>query len=255
MTKLTVKFVPEHLLKLKAALEEEKREASCVNNQKNLKAQHRDQKSGSNEHQKNNQKSELLTAKITPNTNDKNDDTNSPVVKKEIRQQRPIPFSRNERVMHALNWLYVTFPMLFKKHEKVPLKVGILYDIFVWLDAHKENIAEESCSVLPTKTAIRDAIKFYTMNTWYQKALVEQVKRYNLEGAHVDDVQELHKTHATERQLRIEEKIKIKNEKRDAYRAKRKVRKEEKTNKIDTGDEPLMENTSIQHEEKTQKEP
>ena len=253
MTKLTVKLAPEQLLKLKATLEEGKRETSYVNDQKEQKERHRDQKSGSNEHPNNNKTSKSLKDKVRTSTKD--DDTKTEVVKKEIKQQRPVPFARNERVMHALNWLYVTFPNLFKKQEKVPLKVGILYDIFVWLDAHKDSLAEENCVAHPTKTAIRDAVRFYTMNTWYQKALVEQDKRYNLEGIYVDDVQELHKTHATERHLRIEEKIKTKNEKRDAYHAKRKAREAEKANKIDTGDVPLLENTSIQHEEKTQKEP
>ncbi len=69
-----------------------------------------------------------------------------------------------------------------------------------------------------------------------------------MEGVPVDDVQELHKTHATEHCLRIEEKIRTKNEKREAYHAKRKAREAEKENKTDTGDMPLMENTSIEYE-------
>ena len=249
MTKLTVKLAPEQLLKLKVTLEEGKGETSYVNDQKEQKERHRGQKSGSNEYPKNNKKSEPLNANLRTSTKD--DDTRTEGVKKEIKQQRTVPFGCNERVMHALDWLYVAFPKLFKKQEKVPLKVGILYDIFVWLDAHKDNLAEENCVAHPTRTAIRDAVRFYTVNRTYQKALVEQDKRYNLEGVHVDDVQELHKTHATEHYLRIEEKIKIKNEKRDAYRAKRKAREAEKAIKVDTRDMSLMENTWIQQEDKT----
>jgi sRNA-binding protein len=251
MTKLTVKLAPEQLLKLKDTLEEGKRKDLCVNDQKEQKTQHRDQKSGFNEHLKNNKKSEPLNANLRKSTKD--DDTKTEGVKKEIKQQRFVPFARNQRVMHALDWLYVTFPKLFKKQEKVPLKVGILYDIFVWLDAHRDNLAEENCVSHPTKTAIRDAVRFYTMNTWYQKALVEQDKRYNLEGVPVDDVQELHKARATEHYLRIEEKIKTKNEKRDAYRAKRKTREAEKENKMAMSDVPVTENAMIQHKDKTAK--
>jgi sRNA-binding protein len=252
MTKLTVKLAPEQLLKLKAALEEGKREDLCVNDQKEQKELHRDQKSGSNEHPSNN-KSVPLNAKIRTSTKD--DNTKTEVVKKEIKQQRSVPFGRNERVINALDWLSVTFPKLFKKQEKVPLKVGVLNDIFMWLDAHKDNLAEENCAAYPTKTAIRDAVRFYTINRTYQKALFEQDKRYNLEGVHVDDVQELHKAHATEHYLRIEEKIKTKNEKRDAYRAKRKAREAEKENKMAMSDVPVTENAMIQHKDKTPKKP
>jgi hypothetical protein len=68
-------------------------------------------------------------------------------------------------------------------------------------------------------------------------------------------VQELHKAHATEHYLRIEEKIKTKNEKRDAYRAKRKAREAEKTIKMAMSDVPVTENAMIQHKDKTAKKP
>ncbi len=249
MTTLTVKSIPEKLLKLKAALEEGKRDVVSLNDQKNQRAQHRDQKSGSKEHQKNNQTSEQVTSNITTRTKD--DGTKTSVIKKEIKQQRPVPYAQNERIMNALNWLYVTFPKLFKKQEKVPLKVGILTDIFVWIDAHKESVGEVERAEIPTKTAIRDAITFYTTNLMYQKALAEQDKRYDLAGAPIDEVNELHKIHATERQMKIEEIIKIKNEKRSVYHAKRKDRDAERAQKIATQDVPLMENMSIQHEDKT----
>ena len=102
MTKLTVKFVPEQLLKLKAALEEGKREVMFSNDQKNQRAQHRVQKNGSKEHPKNNQTSEQMTTSITTRTKD--DVTEKPTVKKEIKQQRPVPYAQNERIMNALNW-------------------------------------------------------------------------------------------------------------------------------------------------------
>ena len=232
MTKLTVKFVPEQLLKLKVALEEGKREVMSSNDKQNQRAQHRDQKNGSKEHPRNNQTSEQMTASITTRTKD--DVTETPTVKKEIKQQRPVPYAQNERIMNALNWLYVTFPKLFKKQEKVPLKVGILYDILVWLDENKNNVEDEVREERPTRTAIRDALTFYTNNKGYQQALVENDKRYNLEGFAVDDVHEGHKTHAIERQTKIEEIIKMKNEKRSVYHAKRKARDAERAQKIDT---------------------
>lgn len=111
MTKLTVKLAPEQLLKLKAALEEGKREDLCVNDQKEQKERHRDQKRGSNEYPKNNKKSEPLNANLRTSTKD--DNTEIEVVKKEIKPPRSIPFGRNERVMHALDWLYVAFPRLW----------------------------------------------------------------------------------------------------------------------------------------------
>ena len=246
MTTLTVKSIPEKLLKLKAALEEGKRDVVSLNDKKNQKTQHRNQKSGSKEHPKNNQTPEQVAANITMRTKD--DATQLPVVKKEIKQQRPVPYAQNERIMNALNWLYVTFPKLFKKQEKLPLKIGILYDILVWLDDNKDSVGEEVREERPTRTAIRDALTFYTNNKWYQQALVENDKRYDLDGIAVDNVQDVHKTHAIERHTKIEDKIKAKNEKWDAYRAKRKVSEEKKINKIVPDDVLLTENISIHSE-------
>lgn len=249
MTTLTVKSNLKKLLKLKAALEEGKRETSCVNDQKAKKTQIAASKNRSYEQLKKNQKPEHLSVEMTPNTKD--DAMQLYSSKKSVKPPRPVPFVRNERVMSALDWLYVTFPQLFKKQEKVPLKVGILYDIFVWLEAHKENLDEEQYATLPTKTAIRDAVTFYTMNPWYQKSLVEHDKRYDLDGFEVDDVQDVHKTYATERHTKIEEKIKIQNEKRKAYHAKKKAKKEEKANKIPTNGAPVIDDAVFHLEDKT----
>ena len=252
MTTLTVKSIPEKLLKLKAALEEGKRETSCVNDQKAKKTQTAASKNRSHVQPKKNQKPEHLSVEMTQNTKD--DAMQLSSSKKSVKPPRPVPFVRNERVMSALDWLYVTFPQLFKKQEKVPLKVGILYDIFVWLEAHKENFDEEQYATLPTKTAIRDGVTFYTMNPWYQKALVEQDKRYDLDGFAVDDVQDVHKTYATERHSKIQEKIKAQNEKRKAYHAKKKEKKAEKANKIATREPLIIEDIAIQLEDKTAQE-
>lgn len=252
MTTLTVKSIPEKLLQLKEALEEGKRETCVVNDQKAKKTQITVSKNHSYEQLKKNQKPEHLSVEMTPNTNNNVMQLSSS--KKVIKPPRPVPFVRNERVMSALDWLYVTFPQLFKKQEKVPLKVGILHDIFVWLEGHKENIDEKSCVPLPTKTAIRDAVTFYTMNPWYQKALVEHDKRYDLDGFAVGDVQDVHKTYATERHSKIEEKIKAQNDKRKAYHAKKKARKAEKADEVAISELPIIEDASVHHEDKTAQE-
>lgn len=175
MTKLTINLSPEGLLTLKAACGGGVKETSGVKEQH---SHHRDQKISSNEEPKNNQTSEQVEAQTTLCVT--HDGTHTPVVKKEIKQQRHIPYVHNARIMNALNWLYVTFSKLFKRQEKVPLKVGVLCDIFAWIDVNKEHMCEEERVGIPTKTAIRDAVTFYTTNRQYQHALIEQDKRYNL---------------------------------------------------------------------------
>ena len=135
--------------------------------------------------------------------------SSTPASKKVIPNHKPIPFRKNERVQAALVWLHETYPIAFHKTEKKPLKVGIWHDIIL-------NLTEAS----PTKTAIRDALTFYTGNPTYQKAVLEQPIRYDLSGNEVGEVEEEHKEYATKRCEDMATLLKIRKEKWKANKAK-----------------------------------
>jgi ProP effector len=128
---------------------------------------------------------------------------------KVIPNHKSIPFRKNERVQVALAWLHETYPLAFRKTEKKPLKVGILQDIFL-------NLTEAS----PSKTAIRDALTFYTGSSSYQKAVLEQPLRYDLSGTEVGEVEEEHKAYATKRHEDMATLLKIRKEKWKANKEK-----------------------------------
>ena len=140
--------------------------------------------------------------------------------KKVIPNHKPIPFRKNERVQSALVWLHETYPLAFHKTEKKPLKVGILQDIFL-------NLTEAS----PSKTAIRDALTYYTGSPSYQKAVLEQPLRYDLNGTVVGEVEEEQKAHATKRQEDMMVLLKERKEKWRANKEKHKQRQKLKTEK------------------------
>jgi ProP effector len=140
--------------------------------------------------------------------------------KKVIPNHKPIPFRKNERVQSALVWLHETYPLAFHKTEKKPLKVGILQDIFL-------NLTEAS----PSKTAIRDALTYYTGSPSYQKAVLEQPLRYDLNGTVVGEVEEEQKAHATKRQEDMMVLLKERKEKWRANKEKHKQRQKLKAKK------------------------
>ena len=118
----------------------------------------------------------ITNAKRKPKTQLRADETN-------------VLLSKSERVQSSLDWLHITFPQLFKKQDLLPMKIGTTLDISAWVDA------QESKASIPSKTAIRNAIRIYTSTPEYQKALIENTKRYDLNGTEhgiVEDVQKVH---------------------------------------------------------------
>ena len=200
--------ISEYLLKLKAALEEGKRDPKhdLEKKQQTVKTQDRQAKSAVVK-----VKSVLSTS--TRQTSAAIDaDVSAAAPKKDVNQKR-IPFHKNERILAAHAYLHEKFPNVFKREEKLPLKIGILNDIFECLDADT-----------PSKKSIRDAVQFYTSNYHYQKALLANDKRYDLNGIEVGVVEEKQKEHATDRHDKISAIIKEKQEKRQAlYERKRMI--------------------------------
>jgi len=76
----------------------------------------------------------------------------------------------------TLMWLCKHYPKCFSIKDPVPLKIGIIEDIF---------------AVVPkimSKTILRKVLKRYTRTARYLNALVSNPHRYNLEGERVGEV-------------------------------------------------------------------
>jgi ProP effector len=83
-------------------------------------------------------------------------------------------------------WLFHQFPKCFREDHALPLKVGILKDIFDKLPEDKSI----------SRLQIRRALKFYTNHPAYQRALVYKTERVDLEGNVVGLVEAEHKKDA-----------------------------------------------------------
>lgn len=242
------KSISEALLKLKAALEEGKRDdAPAKSGSKEVHpAQDRTIKPAHKSPTKKLRltKWENKTAKEGSTKNYNTRDTNHPKSEQASHEKadrkskphvesKPIPLSRNERVKTALAWLCETFPNLFKANDRLPLKIGITQDVAAWIDVHKalaepgddtaDIQAEALTPFIPSKTAVRDAITVYTNTPQYQKALLSNDKRYDLDGNEVGIVEEKQKEHADQRNAKIEAAIQVQVEKREALRERRKM--------------------------------
>ncbi len=122
-------------------------------------------------------------------------------------EDRHVLLSKSERVACALQWLHDTFPNLFKEQGQLPMKIGTTHDISDWIDGCKNTHHSEgdthteanATSEIPSKTAIRDAIRMYTNTPQYQKALQDNDKRYDVNGVEFGVVEEQQKEHAEHR--------------------------------------------------------
>ena len=242
------KSIPEALLKLKAALEEGKRDempAKSAGKEVHLTQDKAIKPAYKSPTKKVGQpKWENKTVKEGSTKNHNTRDTNRPRHEQASHEKtnckpkphiesKPIPLSRNERVKTALTWLCETFPNLFKANDRLPLKIGITQDVAAWIDAHKTlaepggdatDIQVEALTpFIPSKTAVRDAITVYTNTPQYQKALLSNDKRYDLDGNEVGIVEEKQKEHADQRNAKIEAAIQVQVEKREALRERRKM--------------------------------
>jgi sRNA-binding protein len=224
------KMIPELLLKLKNALEKgespiqkEQSEACTLNvhSLKNSSQQDRgEQSSYSNESISSNVKAkkEIMTRPIE-----------GPKANISANPKR-IPFSKNERVKTAFDWLSTTFPSVFNGEVCLPLKLGISQDIAAWKAANDTDNASvdrdinvHSATFFPTKTAIRDALSFYTHSLRYQKSILENDKRYDLNGNEAGVVDVEHKEYARQRKASIEAIIHARKIKREGLKERRKL--------------------------------
>jgi Activator of osmoprotectant transporter ProP len=105
---------------------------------------------------------------------------------------------RYEVAIGILKSLEQLFPKCFSQTEPKPLKLHIEQDLF----------ALESVAALGTKTAVRNALKLYTIHTHYLKATIEQDDRIDLEGNPVEKVEQKHKEYSKEQ---LEKRLKAKN--------------------------------------------
>lgn len=223
MSTLPPKTLSEQLLRLKAALEDGK----GVDAPKFQKTQ--------TEYEKLNQKQVDVkkTFKIkantlgTPDAKKETTDFLKTTVEEESKKtqqhnMKSIPLNKNERVIKALQWLYSTFPNAFKREDKIPLKIGVLHDLFAAL--------EEEGS--PSKKSIRDAVTLYTGSVYYQKAILANDKRYDLNGVEVGVVEEKQKEYADQRHVLITTAIESQVKKRQEFRERRRKNETKLNNDI-----------------------
>ena len=248
MTSHSVKTIPEALLKLKAALEEGKyddmpkkhtaQERVHKINEKPKRNSYKQHAKNAATHEKAHEKVGAHRAINLKAESKKDADILSDGKKPQRQNEKPIPLGKNERVKTALTWLCETFPDVFRIHDRLPLKIGITSDVAAWIDGHQqkqmqssddsvseaENVAQMPC--IPSKTAIRDAITVYTSSRLYQKALLQNDKRYDLSGNEAGIVEEQQKAHANQRNATIEAAIQVQVEKREAFRERLKISEE-----------------------------
>lgn len=139
---------------------------------------------------------------------------------KKRREPKPLTHDQQQtatrrlKIKEAINWLCAYFPQGFSTENPKPLKLRIEADIFSLLP-------EEEA---PTKTAIRNALAYYTKSPLYLEAIATNDKRFDVQGLPVEDtVDEIHKTTA----LEMLQKRKAANEvRKEAAKEKRRLWKE-----------------------------
>jgi ProP effector len=86
-------------------------------------------------------------------------------------------------VIETQQWLFQSFPKCFRDDHALPLKVGILQDIF--------KAIPENSSI--SRIQVRRALKFYTNHPLYQKALAKREERFDLNGEAIGNISSEHK--------------------------------------------------------------
>jgi ProP effector len=107
---------------------------------------------------------------------------------------------RYQVAIGILKSLEQLFPSCFSQTDPKPLKLHIENDLF----------ALESVLALGTKTALRNALKLYTIHTNYLKATLTQEDRIDLEGNPVEKIEQNHKDYAQEK---LDKRLKAKKNK------------------------------------------
>src|SRR3990167_5679334 len=94
--------------------------------------------------------------------------------------------SQKKSLKEAVKWLALKYPKCFNLENPKPLKIGIEKDII------KEGLWPHPYKVL------QKALAFYVYSPLYQNALLQETKRYSLEGTHLGEVTSQHKEMAQE---------------------------------------------------------
>jgi ProP effector len=89
----------------------------------------------------------------------------------------------------TLRWLREKYPLCFPEENPLPLKIGILKNIFA-------DMPEDSKF---SRLNVRKALAFYARSKRYQHALTTCPYRYDLNGNEAEPVSEEHRTAAREK--------------------------------------------------------
>ena len=115
-----------------------------------------------------------------------------------LQQQKQKEAKQNKKkaIKAALTWLYEHFPDCFILETLKPLKLHIDKDIYPYLEQKGA----------PSKIKIRVALKYYTHNLDYLKALVNGTHRYDLKGQQVEEITQEQRDFARDK---LEEIVKL----------------------------------------------
>ena len=94
---------------------------------------------------------------------------------------------KQHKQRETIAWLCQTFPKAFHLHNRVPLKIGILNDLFSALE-HLKNNTEDGSAVIPSRTNIRHAIQHYTHSKSYRGRFFQHTHRHDLDGQPIEDI-------------------------------------------------------------------
>lgn len=108
--------------------------------------------------------------------------------------------NKKKAIKETLTWLYEHFPDCFNLETLKPLKLNIDKDIYPYLEQ------EGALS----KIKVRVALKYYTSNLDYLKALINGTHRYDLEGQQIEEITQEQKAFARVKLAEILQSMKAK---------------------------------------------
>ncbi len=116
------------------------------------------------------------------------------------QQDREAKQKKKKAIKAALTWLYEHFPKCFNLENLKPLKLHIDRDIYPYLEQEGS----------PSKIKIRVALKYYTSNLEYLKALINGSQRYDLKGQQVEEITQEQKDFARDKFEKVLQSMKAK---------------------------------------------
>ena len=108
-----------------------------------------------------------------------------------IKKEQDIIDQKKERTRHALEFLQQRFSKCFNYKAPLPLKIQIIHDVFSDTSVmQKIKLGDFS------KTNVNDALKIYTHTKRYNKSIIANDNRFDLNGSTAGDVEKKHKDFA-----------------------------------------------------------